>query len=44
MINKHLIIMLAMLLSLAGLSAWSITDTYFGNRFGVLDEIGRAHV
>lgn len=42
MINKHLIIMLAMLLSLAGLSAWSITDTYFGNRFGVLDARSQA--
>lgn len=31
-----------MLLSLAGLSAWSITDSYFGNRFGVLDARSQA--
>ncbi len=37
MIKKQTIIILAMLLTLAGLSAWSISDSYFGNRFGMLD-------
>jgi len=42
MIKKHIIITLAMLISLAGLSAWSISDSYFGNRFGTLDARSKA--
>ncbi|MCB5247901.1 MAG: hypothetical protein LHW57_07750 [Candidatus Cloacimonetes bacterium] len=42
MINKHILIILAMLFVLAGLSAWSITDSYFGNRYGVLDARSQA--
>lgn len=42
MINKQIIIIFALLMTLAGLSAWSITDSYFGNRFGVLDARSQA--
>ncbi len=42
MIKKQIIIILVMLLTLAGLSAWSISDSYFGNRFGMLDARSKA--
>ncbi len=35
--HKSLLATAILLLSLAGLAAWSITDSYFGNRFGTQD-------
>ncbi|HNT52819.1 MAG TPA: hypothetical protein PKH19_05400, partial [Candidatus Syntrophosphaera sp.] len=35
--HKSLLVTATLLLSLAGLAAWSITDSYFGNRFGTQD-------
>ncbi|MBW6514078.1 MAG: hypothetical protein K0B87_04920 [Candidatus Syntrophosphaera sp.] len=35
--NKSLLVIALLLAAVAGLSAWSITDTYFGNRIGAQD-------
>lgn len=42
MLKKQLTIIYALLLLAVGLNAWSITDDYFGNRFGVLDARSQA--
>lgn len=35
--NKAILSLVLMLATLAGLSAWSLTDTYFGNKYGAWD-------
>jgi hypothetical protein len=42
MFKRSVIIISILVAGLAALSAWSITDTYFGNPFGVLDARGLA--
>jgi len=37
MLSNKSIILLTLLIVASALSAWSITDTYFGNRYGTLD-------
>ncbi|HQF82152.1 MAG TPA: hypothetical protein PK707_04790, partial [Candidatus Syntrophosphaera thermopropionivorans] len=37
MIKKLALSVILSIIIIAGLSAWSITDDYFGNRYGMLD-------